>query len=35
VVRGFLEAALDEARWPWSRTISLLLDELVQREDDA
>ena len=34
-VRALLEAALDEVRWPWSRGISLLLDELVRREDGA
>jgi hypothetical protein len=32
-VRALVEAALDESGWPWSRRLSLLLDELVIREE--
>jgi hypothetical protein len=33
-VRGQIEAALDEVGrpWPWSRRVSLLLDQLLARE---
>jgi hypothetical protein len=34
-VRALLEAALDECGWPWCRRASLLLDELLSREDAA
>jgi hypothetical protein len=31
--RALLEAALDEIGWPWCRSISLWLDELVIRQE--
>ena len=34
LVRGLLEAVLAEAGWPWCRAVSLLLDELVVREEE-
>ena len=32
-VRALLEAALDEIGWPFTLTISRLLDELILREE--
>ena len=31
--RALVESALAEAEWPWCRSLSLLLDELVAREE--
>jgi len=33
--RQLLEAALDECGWRWCRRMSLLLDELLLREERA
>jgi hypothetical protein len=32
-IRELIEAALDEIRWTWCRRLSLLLDELIAREE--
>jgi hypothetical protein len=32
-VHGLLEGLLDELGWIWSRRTSLLLDELISREE--
>jgi len=31
--RALFEVALDAVGWPWSRRISLLIDELLRREE--
>jgi hypothetical protein len=33
--RGQLELALDAAGWPWSKSVSLLIDALVILEEAA
>lgn len=34
-VRRLLEAALDEIGWPWCRRTSLMLDELLSRQEQS
>jgi hypothetical protein len=34
-VRELVEAVLDEIAWTWCRRISLMLDELIAREEQS